>query len=93
MDRVFSTRLSEKVLGELERVTRRLGITKKEFLEEAIQLRAAQLEADAGQDVWSETLGAWKRDEPPSEIAATSRQEFERSFDRHRRRPDARVRR
>jgi hypothetical protein len=93
MDRVFSTRLSEKVLGDLERITRRLGLTKKEFLEEAIRQHAAQLETDAQGDVWSETLGAWTREESPEESVAKSRQEFERSFARRRSRPDARVRR
>ena len=61
MQKMLSTRLEEAPLNELERATRRLGISKRQFLEEAIQLRAEQMSRDDGGDVWSETLGAWRR--------------------------------
>ncbi len=41
MEKIFSARLDEAVLDELDRVTRRLAITKKQFLEEAIRMRAS----------------------------------------------------
>ena len=63
MDKIFSTRLDESVVVELERVTKRHGMTKKRFLEEAIHARAQQLNAGESSDVWSETCGAWKRKE------------------------------
>ena len=58
MDKIFSTRLDEAVLDELNRVTRRLGVTKRRFLEEAIRLRADQAGTTGDADVWAETLGA-----------------------------------
>jgi len=40
MDKVMSARLSEEAIAELDRASKKLGMTKKQFLEEAIHLRA-----------------------------------------------------
>ena len=85
MDKVFSTRLDEAVLDELNRVTRRLGVTKRRFLEEAIQLRARQSGAAGKADVWAETLGAWRRRESAPAIIRRARTEFRRSLERRHR--------
>jgi predicted transcriptional regulator len=92
MEKIFSARLDEAILDELDRVTRRLGMTKKQFLEEAIRLRAQQLNGEAEVDVWAETLGAWKRAESPQTTIRTARRAFQRSFGRHQRGRDARLR-
>jgi len=91
MDRIFSARLDEAALDEMERVTRRLKMTKRKFLEEAIHVRARQLSEGEGGDVWSETLGAWKRRERPETTIRKAREAFDRAFERHHR--HARVRR
>ena len=87
MDKIFSTRLDEAILDELNRVTRRLGVTKRRFLEEAIRLRAQQSGAAGDADVWAETLGAWRRRESAPAIVRRARRAFRRSFLRHHRRP------
>ena len=91
MQKIFSTRLEEATLHELERATRNLGMSKRQFLEEAIQLRvkAAHRLTD---DVWSETLGAWRRPEPPETTVRRARRAFQRTFARHHR-AHARLRR
>jgi len=38
VDKIFSARLDEMAIDELNRCTRRLGLSKKQFLEEAIVL-------------------------------------------------------
>jgi antitoxin component of RelBE/YafQ-DinJ toxin-antitoxin module len=86
MDKVFSARLDESAIEEMTRVAKRLGMTKKEFLESAIRLRARDLDAKSGTDVWEETCGAWARDEDPAGTFARSRQEFEAAFRRHHKR-------
>jgi hypothetical protein len=86
MDKVFSTRLDEATLDELNRVTRRLGITKRRFLEEAIRLHAQQSGAAGDADVWAETLGAWRRRESARTTVRRIRQRFRQSFQRHHRR-------
>jgi hypothetical protein len=86
MDRVFSARLDEAAIEEMSRAAKRLGVTKKEFLESAIRLRLRELEQASGTDVWAETLGAWSRDEPPETTRTRSRAAFESSYRRHGRR-------
>lgn len=85
MGKVFSTRLDEAVLDELNRVARRLGITKRRFLEEAIRLRAGQSGAARNADVWAETLGAWRRRESAPAIIRRARRVFRRSVERRHR--------
>ena len=93
MQKIFSTRLEEATLEELNRATRRLHMSKRQFIEEAIQLRAEQVSRDDGSDVWSETLGAWRRSEPPETTIRRARQAFRQAFERRHRPRHARVRR
>ena len=83
MDKIFSTRLDESVIVEMERATSRLGMTKKRFLEEAIQAHARQLTSKEDSDVWSETFGSWKRKEGATRTVAKARDVFRKTFDRH----------
>jgi len=93
MQKIFSTRLEEAILNEMERATRKLGISKRQFLEEAIQLRVERLSRDEEGDVWSETLGAWQRREPGATTIRRARRAFRHTFERHHRASDARVHR
>lgn len=93
MQKIFSTRLDEATIDELDRVTRRLGMSKRQFLEEAIQLHTRQLTGQGEADVWSETLGAWCRSERPEATVRRARRAFERGFVRHHQAGHARVRR
>ena len=93
MQKIFSARLDEAALDEMDRVTRKLRMSKRQFLEEAIHLRARGLTAEHGDDVWSETLGAWRRDEKPETTIRRARQAFRRTFDRRGASTHARVRR
>jgi len=83
MDKVFSARVDEAVLDEMNRVTRKLRITKRQFLEEAIRSRAHQLSHDDDADIWTDTLGAWNRKEGATALIRTARRRFQRSFERH----------
>ncbi len=67
-------------------------MTKKQFLEEAIRLRAQQLSREAQVDVWAETLGAWQRAEEAETTIRNARRAFRRSFGRHQRGRYARLR-
>jgi hypothetical protein len=84
MDRVLSARIDEAVLDELERTSRRLRMTKKQFLEEAIRLRAANAPGAAREDVWEATCGAWQRRESPAATVRRARRAFESAIQRHR---------
>jgi len=93
MQKIFSARLDEAALDEMDRVTRRLRMSKRQFLEEAIQLRARALTAEDGGDVWAETLGAWRRSEKPETTIRRARQAFRGTFERRHASVHARVRR
>ena len=82
MQKIFSTRLDEATLNEMDRATRKLGMSKRQFLEEAIQLRVERLSRDAEGDVWSETLGAWQRRESGATTIRRARRVFRRAFER-----------
>ena len=76
MSKVFSARVDESAVDELERAARQLGISKKQFLEEAIRLLAQQVEKEGAEDIWSETLGAWKRRESRDTTVREARKAF-----------------
>lgn len=83
MQKIFSARLDEALLNEMDRVTHRARMTKKQFLEEAIRSRARELSASPEPDVWEETRGAWKRAGSPAATVRTARSAFQRSLERH----------
>jgi hypothetical protein len=83
MDRIFSARIDEAALDQLERTAGRLGWTKKRLLEEAIERYARDLNEDAATDIWTETSGAWQRREAPERTVAAIRKTMRRSFKRH----------
>ena len=80
MDKVVSARIDEAVVDEMERVTHQLGLTKKQFLEDAIRGRARELSAKEMEDVWSATLGAWSRSEKAETTLRRGRKAFSDSF-------------
>src|SRR5256885_12875960 len=58
MDKVLSVRVDESAIDELDRAARRLGLSNKRLVEEAIRLRVREAEQDDATDVWAETCGA-----------------------------------
>src|SRR3989442_14323107 len=80
MDKIFSTRLDESVIVELERVTKRHGMTKKQLVEQAIQERARQLTVGESSSGWTETFGAWNRKETAAQTVNKTRNQFHRTF-------------
>ena len=85
MQKILSVRVDESSIQELERSARQLGLSKKQFIDEAIRLRAREAERQGAKDVWSETRGAWKRREPPASTVGAARQAFDKAFERQHR--------
>lgn len=80
--KVFSARLDEDALDLMDRVTEFLGITKRQFLEEAIRMRAEHDEIERKLRIIRETAGAWKRDETPEETIRQIKEWSEREWER-----------
>jgi len=57
MDKVLSARLDEKVITELDFAVKKLRMTKKQFLEEAIHLRAKEKRIEERLRIVEETEG------------------------------------
>jgi len=83
MTKVFSTRLDEATIDDLDRLSKRLRLSKKQLLAEAIRLRAGEADALERSDVWAQTCGAWQRRETPRRTIRKIRQAFEASVTRH----------
>ena len=85
MDKIFSARLDESSITEMDRVAHRLKITKKKFLENAIHLMAESVEGHATGENWAQTSGAWKRKENPVALVREIREKFTANFKRRHR--------
>ena len=83
MDRVLSARLDEKVIEELDFATRKLHMTKKQFLEEASRMRAKETRIEERLRILHESAGAWKREESAEETIAAIRKASEDAYRRN----------
>ena len=79
----MSSRLDESVVTLLTRLAHELGASKKHVLEEAIRQYAARAGSIAATDVFAQTAGAWRRDEPPATTATRARRAFREGMRRH----------
>ena len=85
MDRVFSARVDESIIYRIDSLARRLRMTKKAIIENAILLYAERVESENDIDVLEQTLGAWRRDESPPETIEKARDAFNASMGRYKR--------
>jgi hypothetical protein len=85
MDKIFSARLDESVLLEMDRVVHQQQMTKKKFLEQAIHQMAETLTSPGEKDVWEITRGAWKRKESAVETVRQIKTAFRKAYQRHHR--------
>lgn len=85
MDKVFSARIDESVVGCISGLARQLHSTKKQVIERAIELFAAQVEREQKTDMLDQSFGSWDRDESVQETVDASRRAFRTSTERFRR--------
>ncbi|MBW1817809.1 MAG: hypothetical protein JRJ60_11715 [Deltaproteobacteria bacterium] len=63
MDKIMSTRMDEAVIQRIGILAKRLGMSKKAVLENAVRHYVEKIEAEQGLDILSHTFGSWQRDE------------------------------
>lgn len=85
MDKVFSARVDESVVGRINHLARQLHSTKKQVIERAVELFARQVESERKTDVLEQSFGAWKREDSAQETVETARAAFRKSMERARR--------
>ena len=94
MDTVISARIDSSVAETLDREARRLGITKKRYLEDAINLKAAQTKSARAQrereidDALAASFGSMVRDETAGETVRQMKERWQLMWKARRERFD-----
>ena len=83
MDKIFSTRLDEDLVRQIDRFVRERSITKKRLIEKAVRGYLEQMGEKVERDIVDRSFGAWRRDETAQETWSRAREAFKRSFARH----------
>ena len=82
MDMIFSTRMDESVVYLVDSLSKKLGLTKKKLLEEAVRDYAKKTGEGGAVDVFTETSGSWKRSENPGDLRDSIKRKFGESMKR-----------
>ncbi|MEE9164665.1 MAG: hypothetical protein V3U15_00205 [Nitrospinota bacterium] len=83
MDKIFSSRIDESVIHRIDNLAKHLQTSKKNVIENAIQMYAQKIEKEGNIDVLEQTLGAWQRKESPGKTVEKSRKTFRNSISRY----------
>jgi hypothetical protein len=83
MDKIFSVRVDESVIRLIGHLARLLQTSKKQVVEESIEMFASRIEKQSKADILDRTHGAWKRQELPEATVKKSREAFRASMKRH----------
>ena len=83
MERIMSTRIDESVVALIDRIAREKKLSKKKIIEEAVINFWQKIKGEKGLDIFQDSVGAWKRDEPVEETARKARLAFNQSMQRH----------
>ena len=83
MDKIFSARIHESAIQRIGSLARRLHISKKRIIENAVQTYADQIDREDQYDVFEQTCGAWRRKESARRIVVEARTMFRKSMERH----------
>jgi hypothetical protein len=83
MDKIFSTRLDEDLIRQIDRFVRSRSLTKKSLIEKAIRAYLEQMGEKLEHDILDRSFGVWRRDETAQETWSRARQAFNQGFKRH----------
>jgi len=84
MDKILSARVHESVIQRIGSLARRLQTSKKRIIEDAVQFYADKVDREEKFDVFEQTCGAWRRNEPAGQVVEEARETFRKSMQRHR---------
>ena len=84
MHKIFSTRLDEDLVRQIDRFVRERSITKKSLIEKALRAYLEEMGEKLGHDIVDRSFGAWKRDETAQETWSRAREAFNRGFERRK---------
>ena len=85
MDKIMSTRMDEAVIRHIGMLAKKLGISKKAVLENAIRYYTEKIETERGFDVLTDTFGSWQRDESAAGTVQKIKETMRNSQERYKR--------
>ena len=85
MDKIMSTRMDEAVIRHIDMLAKKLGMSKKAVLENAVHCYAEKIESDEGFDALTATFGSWKRDQSAGETVEAIKDTMRKSQERYKR--------
>jgi len=83
VDKILSARVDETILNKISFLAQRLHLSKKKVIEGAVQMYAQRMESAGDMNVFAQTSGAWKRDEPMDQTVSRAKSAFRKSMQRH----------
>jgi len=83
MDKILSARVDEMIVSEIAFLAHKLHVSKKNIIEQAVQMYAQHVKGAEGENVFSQTSGAWKRKEKAAQTVTQARNVFNKSMTRH----------
>jgi len=73
MDKILSARVDESVIHRIGSLARRLQTSKKRIIEDAIQFYTDKIDREENFDIFEQTSGAWRRNEPAGQVVEEAR--------------------
>ena len=83
MDKVFSTRLDEDLIRQINILATKKSISKKRLIEKALRTYLNNVAETMEHDILDCSFGIWQRDESPEQTISRSRQVFREGLSRH----------
>lgn len=85
MDKIMSTRMDESVIQSIGVLARKLNISKKAVLENAVKCFSEKVAAEKDLDILAQTLGSWLRDESAPDTIKAVKATMRKSQQRYKR--------
>jgi len=83
MDKVFSTRLDENLINQINIFVKEKSISKKRLVEMALKNYFEQAGSNMDYDIIERSFGIWQRNESAYNTWADARETFNKGFRRH----------
>ncbi len=83
MDKVFSTRLDEDLIRQINIIAMKKSMSKKMLIEKALRAYLNTVAETMEHDILDRSFGVWQRDETPEQTISRARKTFREGFSRH----------
>jgi predicted transcriptional regulator len=89
MDKVFSTRLDEDLIRQINTLAVKKSMRKKTLIEKALRAYLNTVAETIEHDILDRSFAVWQRDETPEQTISRARKAFREGLSRHGQTDDA----